>query len=137
PEELEDVKAAVRTATKIPPRLQRMIGGDPSAAFSPTIYVALGFDLREVDSTAARVGYNLSTGLDDRGLMYLRFGPPGKLVLGGDNSADPQCASNELERWRYAEWGEVRFSRPSAFSKAFATRPERVSVPLNNRRLKA
>ena len=137
PEELEDVKAAVRTATKIPPRLQRMIGGDPSAAFSPTIYVALGFDLREVDSTAARVGYNLSTGLDDRGLMYLRFGPPGKLVLGGDNSADPQCASNELERWRYAEWGEVRFSRPSAFSKGLRTTPEMVFRPMNERQFEA
>ncbi|HYU27702.1 MAG TPA: hypothetical protein VEK83_01605 [Gemmatimonadales bacterium] len=137
PEELEDVKAAVRTATKIPPRLQRMIGGDPSAAFSPTIYVALGFDLREVDSTAARVGYNLSTGLDDRGLMYLRFGPPGKLLLGGDNSSDPQCASNELERWRYAEWGEVRFSRPSAFSKGLRTTPEMVFRPMNERQFEA
>jgi len=137
PEELEDVKAAVRTATTIPPRLQRMIGGDPSAAFSPTIYVALGFDLREVDSTAARVGYNLATGLDDRGLMYLRFGSPERLVLGGDNSADPQCASNELERWRYAEWGEVRFSRPSAFSKGLRTTPEMVFRPMNERQFEA
>lgn len=134
PEELDDVKAATTTA----PRLQQIINREGlSAAFSPTIYVALGMDLREVDSAAARVGYNLATGLDDRGLMYLRFGPPGKLLLGGDNSADPQCASNELERWRYAEWGEVRFSRPSAFSKGLRTTPEMVFRPMNERQFEA
>ena len=142
PEELDDVKAATATALKtgtpLPPNLQRIVSREGfSAAFAPTIYTALGFDLREVDSTAARVGYNLATGLDDRGLMYLRFGPPGKLVLGGDNSADPQCASNELERWRYAEWGEVRFSRPSAFSKGLRTTPEMVFRPMNERQFEA
>ena len=142
PEEKGDVQSATMTAVKvggyIPPNLQRIIAAEGlAAAFAPTIYVALGFDLREVDSTAARVGYNLATGLDDRGLMYLRFGPPGKLVLGGDNSADPQCFSNELERWRYAEWGEMRFSRPSAFSKGLRTTPEMVFRPMNERQFDA
>jgi hypothetical protein len=142
PEEMQDVKAATTTALKagapIPHNLQRIISQEGlSGTFAPTIYVALGFDLRNVDSTAARVGYNLATGLDDRGLMYLRFGPPGRLLLGGDNSSDPQCASNELERWRYAEWGEVRFSRPSAFSKGLRTTPEMVFRPMNERQFEA
>ncbi|MGE5802047.1 MAG: hypothetical protein ACM358_07300 [Gemmatimonadota bacterium] len=141
PEELGDAKAATMTAVKtgapIPPRLRQIIDKEGLSAFSPTIYVALGMDLREVDSSAARVGYNLATGLDDRGLMYLRFGPPGRLSLGGDNSADPQCASNELERWRYAEWGEVRFARPSAFSKGLRTTPEMVFRPMNERQFEA
>jgi len=138
PDELESVKAAVGTALRagaaLPPKVAGAVRAEGfSSAFASTIYVALGFDLRDIDSTAARVGYNLATGLDDRGLMYLRFGPPGKLLLGGDNSADPQCASNELERWRYAEWGEVRFSRPSAFSKGLRTTPEMVFRPMNER----
>src|SRR5205823_10416887 len=83
---------------------------------SPTLFVPLGMDLRGADTMAARVGYNLATGLDDRGIMYLRFGPPDASRLGGDNTVDPQCNTDELERWRYAEWGEVRFVRPSAFS---------------------
>ena len=138
PEELEDVKGAAGAALKagapLPPKIAAVVQAEGfSGAFAPTIFAALGFDLRDVDSTAARVGYNLVTGLDDRGLMYLRFGPPERLVLGGDNSSDPQCASNELERWRYAEWGEVRFSRPSAFSKGLRTTPEMVFRPMNER----
>ncbi|MGH7606250.1 MAG: hypothetical protein ACREME_02840, partial [Gemmatimonadales bacterium] len=58
---------------------------------------------------------------------------PEKLVLGGDNSSDPQCFTNELERWRYTEWGEVRFSRPSAFSRGLRTTPEMVFRPMNER----
>ena len=143
PGEKGDVQSATMTAMKvgagyIPPYLRRVIAAEGlAAAFAPTIYVALGMDLREVDSTAARVGYNLATGLDDRGLMYLRFGPPGKLVLGGDNSSDPQCSTNELERWRYADWGEVRFSRPSAFSQGLRIMPEMVFRPMNERQFDA
>jgi len=98
---------------------------------SPTLFVPLGMDLREADTVAARVGYNLATGLDDRGIMYLRFGPPDASRLGGDNTVDPQCNTDELERWRYAEWGEVRFVKPSAFSKGLRTTPEMVFRPMN------
>ncbi len=98
---------------------------------SPTLFVPLGMDLRGADTMAARVGYNLATGLDDRGIMYLRFGPPDASRLGGDNTVDPQCNTDELERWRYAEWGEVRFVRPSAFSKGLRTTPEMVFRPMN------
>jgi hypothetical protein len=104
---------------------------DLRAAFEPTIYTPLGMDLREVDSTAARVGYNLTTGLDDRGLMYLRFGAPQRVILGGNNPADPQCRSDELERWRYETFGEVRFARPSAFSQGERTMGEMVFRPMN------
>src|SRR5439155_20837696 len=88
---------------------------DPTA-FSPTMFVPMGLDLRGVDTTAARVGYNLATGLDDRGIMYLRFGAPEGVVFGGDNHADPRCSTLEVERWRYREWGEVRFARLAALS---------------------
>jgi GWxTD domain-containing protein len=101
------------------------------ATFAPTIYTPLGMDLREVDSMAARVGYNLTTGLDDRGLMYLRFGAPHRVMLGGNNPADPQCRSDELERWRYDTFGEVRFARPSAFSQGERTIGEMVFRPMN------
>ena len=104
---------------------------------SPTLFVPLGMDLREADTVAARVGYNLATGLDDRGIMYLRFGPPHASRLGGDNTVDPQCNTDELERWRYAEWGEERFVRPSAFSKGLRTTPEMVFRPMNQDQLAA
>lgn len=61
-----------------------------------------------MDSVAARIGYNLATGLDDRGVMYLRFGPPDKSFVGGKNDVDPKCSVPDVERWQYAEYGEVR-----------------------------
>ena len=102
---------------------------------SPTVFVPMGLDLRDVDSVAARIGYNLATGLDDRGIMYLRFGPPDKVTLGGDNKLDPQCSTLDVERWRYAQWGEVRFARPSALSHGLRTTPEMVFRPMNERQL--
>jgi hypothetical protein len=36
-------------------------------------------------------------------------------VLGGDNTFDPQCNNTEVVRWRYAEFGEIRFAKPIAF----------------------
>ncbi len=99
--------------------------------FAPTLYAPIGLDVRNVDSTAGRIGYNLATGLSDRGIMYLRFGAPDQTLLGGDNSADPRCNTTELERWRYAEWGEVRFSKPNAFSEGFRTVPEMVFRAMN------
>jgi hypothetical protein len=87
------------------------------AALDPTVFAPLGFDLRNIDTTAARIGYNLATGLADRGLAYLRLGPPESMILGGDNSMDPQCNTTELVRWRYDQWGELRFAKPIAFSE--------------------
>jgi len=83
----------------------------------PMVFPPLNLDLRSVDSTAARIGYNLATGLSDQGLTYLRLGPPDGAVLGGDNTFDPQCNNAEVVRWRYAEFGEIRFAKPIAFGK--------------------
>jgi len=137
PEEREGARSATEAAIKSGTPIPRVIAnaireeGGVALAFTPTTFAALGFDVRNVDSIAGRVGYKLATGLDDRGLMYLRFGAPQKFVLGGDNTVDPQCASSELERWRYAEWGEIRFARPSAFSRGLRTTPEMVFRPMN------
>jgi hypothetical protein len=93
----------------------------------------LGLDVRGVDTTAARVGYSLATGLDDRGVMYLRFGSPEHLVYGGDNPLDPRCSTTEVERWRYREWGEVRFARPAGLSTGQRNVSEEVFRPMNER----
>ena len=132
-EEKESAKAAAALALgrHLPAILAQAIAEDGPFAFAPTVFAPLGLDLRSIDSVAARVGYNLATGLDDRGIMYLRFGPPEKAKLGGDNAMDPQCNSNEVERWRYAQWGEVRFAKPSAFSQGLRTTPEMVFRPMN------
>ena len=87
-------------------------------------------DLRSEDTVAARIGYNLATGLDDRGIMYLRFGPPERMRYGGDNTTNPRCATDEVERWRYPGIGEVRFAKPSAFSVATNV-TEMVFRPMN------
>lgn len=133
PEEKESAQRAARlallTGRKLPPGLSGAMS-EPFG-FAPTVLAPLGLDLRGVDSVAARVGYNLATGLDDRGIMYLRFGPPETRRLGGDNATDPQCNSTEVERWRYAQWGEVRFAKPSAFSQGLRTTPEMVFRPMN------
>ncbi|HVO45590.1 MAG TPA: hypothetical protein VMT29_04575 [Steroidobacteraceae bacterium] len=97
----------------------------------PALYSPLNLSLRGVDSVAARVGYNLATGLDDRGVMYLRFGRPDQAFIGGSNSADPQCHTPDLERWTYPGIGEVRFSRPSAFSGGERAVPDMVFRPMN------
>lgn len=98
----------------------------PRALLAP-----LNMDLRSVDSVAARIGYNLAMGLDDRGVMYLRFGAPEGMLLGGSNNADPQCNSMDIERWRYSELGEVRFARPSAFSGGERVVPDMVFRSMN------
>ena len=64
------------------------------------------------DSASSPVlGYNMATGLSDRGLTLLRLGPPDQQVLGGDNPLYPDCNTTELVRWRYQRWGEIRFNR--------------------------
>jgi hypothetical protein len=103
--------------------------GDPSNL----LFIPLNLDLRSVDTVAARVGYNLATGLDDRGIMYLRFGAPQRVMVGGENSTDPTCFTTQVERWRYADLGEVRFAKPSAFSTGLDMRnlSEMVFRPMN------
>ncbi len=71
-------------------------------------------DLRNVDTTAARVGYNRRTGLDDRGLTWLRLGQPAIQAIGAPNTMNPFCNVRDLERWDYAGMGQIRFFRPSA-----------------------
>jgi len=70
----------------------------------------------DVDSAAVAVGYGQRTGLDDRGLVYLRFGRPASLQVGPPNTEDPFCANHELELWEYDGIGTVRFFRPTAVS---------------------
>ncbi len=108
----------------------RLEGKRPPDALTWVPFAPLNFDLRSVDTTAARVGYNLATGLSDRGLAYLRLGPPEHMVLGGDNSMDPECNTTELVRWRYDLWGELRFAKPVAFSEGRRTLSEMVFRPM-------
>ncbi len=98
-----------------------------------TAFFPLNLDLRSLESIAARIGYNLATGLDDRGVMFLRLGPPDGQFVGGNNPADPMCASPDVEKWRYADYGEVRFSRPSAFSHGERNVPDMVFRAMNER----
>lgn len=130
-EERQHISTTLRLGGRVSPSVTAALKEEGPFALAPGIFAPLGLDLRNVDSIASRVGYNLATGLDDRGLMFLRFGPPEKLVIGADNTVDPACATTELERWRYPGWGEVRFSRPSAFSKGLRTTPEMVFRPMN------
>jgi hypothetical protein len=64
---------ALQRGDVLPVKIQRALTEEGPAAFVPTLFPPLGLDLRSVDTTAARIGYNLITGLSDRGLMYLRF----------------------------------------------------------------
>lgn len=132
-DEKESLHQAVRSGARPSPRIALLLQEGGPFVFAPTMFLPLGFDLRNVDSTAGRVGYNLATGLDDRGVMYLRFGPPGHLVRGGDNANDPQCNSIDVERWQYPDGSEVRFARPSAFSRGLRTMPEMTFRPMNER----
>ncbi|MGD8727226.1 MAG: hypothetical protein PVH40_06250, partial [Gemmatimonadales bacterium] len=66
------------------------------------------------------VGYNVATGLSDRGLTLLRLGPPDLQMLGGDNPLKPECNTTELVRWRYHRWGELRFHYAWAFGSRTA-----------------
>jgi hypothetical protein len=109
---------------------------DPaSLSFWAMIDLPYGRDIRDVDTTAAAMGYNLRTGLDDRGLTYLRFGPPRKRTIGSTNAVDAFCQLPDLERWQYDDIGTVRFFRPEAVSVgaiAFSgTTGEQVFRPMN------
>lgn len=75
--------------------------------------------LQVVDTTAARVGYGRRTGLDDRGLTYLRFGPPRHRAIGAPNTVQTFCRVPDVERWDYDAIGPVRFFRPSSVDIGF------------------
>lgn len=115
-----------------PTEYKALLESDPFV-FVATYYAPLNMDLRDVDSVAARIGYNLATGLDDRGVMYLRFGSPDRMVYGGDNSLDPMCSSTEVERWHYPGLGVVRFAKPAAFSEGARNVSEMVFRSMNER----
>ena len=101
-----------------------------------SLFAPLNLDLRSMDSVAARIGYNLATGLDDRGITYLRLGAPDDESMGGPNASDPQCASRAVERWEYEQYGEVRFARPSAFSAGEANVPDMVFRAMNEQQFR-
>jgi tetratricopeptide (TPR) repeat protein len=87
------------------------------------VFFPISFDLGQVgglDTVSAKAGYNLATGLSDRGLTYLRLGPPDEMLIGADNSFLAQCVNLELVRWRYREFGELRFNSVRAFGSRTA-----------------
>ncbi len=98
-------------------------------------------DLRDVDTTAAAMGYNLRTGLDDRGITYLRFGAPRKRIIGSTNNVDPFCQLPDLERWVYDDIGTVRFFRPEAIAvggrAGWGSTGEQVFRPMADRQFEA
>ncbi len=87
-------------------------------------------DLRDVDTTAVAVGYNRRTGLDDRGLAYLRMGEPRRVLIGSTNVMDEFCPIPDLERWQYDGLGTIRFFRPGAVSIMGASQSSRHSGEL-------
>jgi len=101
------------------------------AGFAQALFVPLNLDLRSMDSVATRIGYNLATGLDDRGVLYLRFGPPEQQFIGGKNTANPDCSVPDVERWKSPAYGEVRFARPNAFSRGERLVPDMVFRAMN------
>jgi cytochrome c-type biogenesis protein CcmH/NrfG len=115
----------------MPNLIREALQQDGPFAFAPTVFMPLGFDLNRMDSTAARIGYNLATGLSDRGVTHLRYGAPDRQLLGGNNTADPSCSTDELERWHYPELGWVRFVKPNAFSQGERVIPEMVFRPMS------
>jgi len=131
-DELDQVRRMFMLRAGLPPDAPATALGREFDAryFDPSSFVPFGFDLRGADSTAARVGYNVATGLSDRGVALLRLGAPDRQLMGGDNALHYRCGTTELERWRYGQWGELRFSRPSAFSEGERTVGEMVFRPM-------
>ncbi len=70
--------------------------------------------ITDIDPAAAGAGYNLRTGLDDRGVALLRFGAPVQREVGPPNVELRVCRSFDVERWVYPGIGVVRFFMPSA-----------------------
>jgi Tfp pilus assembly protein PilF len=114
---------------------------DPQAQNAGMLDMPYGRNVRDVDTTAAAMGYNLRTGLDDRGLTYLRFGPPEMRII-GSQTTDPFCSPlPDLEHWVYADIGDVRFFRPEAVNvgaqAGWATTGVQVFRPMNEPEFRA
>lgn len=92
---------------------------DLASAFASGAFAPLELAFEGSDTVAVRIGYNLATGLGDRGLTYLRFGPPRRVTAGNTNLGRnaQECFHPDIERWRYDDIGEVRFGpgTPDAF----------------------
>ena len=89
-------------------------------------------DFRSMDSVAARIGYNLATGLDDRGVLCPAVRAAGPDVRGRQERRRPTV--QRARRRAVAAppaYGEVRFSRPSAFSQGERTVPDMVFRAMN------
>lgn len=116
---------------------------DPTKVNIGALDMPYGRNIQDIDTTAAALGYNLRTGLDDRGITYLRFGPPEKRAIGSPNVADQFCQLPDLEHWEYADIGTVRFFRPEAVVVGGAvggwasTGGDEVFRPMNDRQFDA
>jgi tetratricopeptide (TPR) repeat protein len=92
------------------------VPGDLETGGLPLLFAPYLRNIADIDTTASHAGYNLRTGLDDRGVMYLRFGPPTHRAVGAPNVEYNFCRIPDLERWDYPGIGQIRFFRPSAVS---------------------
>jgi hypothetical protein len=114
---------------------------DPQTVNIALLDMPYGRDIRDIDTTAAAMGYNLRTGLDDRGLTYLRFGPPKRRLIGSPNSGDQFCQLPDLEHWEYDGIGDVRFFRPEAVNVGavggWSSTGDEVFRPMNERQYEA
>lgn len=83
-----------------------------ASAFVNPAFAPLDIHWEGSDTVAARIGYNLSTGLSDRGVTYLRLGPPRRAISGNTNIGPRAgyCFHPEIERWWYDGIGDVRFA---------------------------
>lgn len=100
-------KASGEEAPLAPESMKELANAFDNPAFAP-----LDIHFQGSDTVAARVGYNLATGLGDRGLTYLRFGPPRRLFVNNTNLGNSahECFHPEIERWFYDALGEIRFA---------------------------
>ncbi len=62
--------------------------GERDGSFERAIFDLLDMDARNLDSAPARIGFSLATGLDERGVRYLRSGVPPGDSAGADDVAD-------------------------------------------------
>lgn len=135
----EDILAHERWAHGIQP--PGYLDLDPDSVNIALLDMPYGRDIRDIDTTAAAMGYNLRTGLDDRGLTYLRFGPPRKRIIGAPNVDDQFCQLPDLEHWEYDDIGDVRFFRPEAVNvgamAGWSTTGDEVYRPMNERQFDA
>jgi len=135
----EDILAHERWAHGIQP--PGYLDLEPDSVNIGLLDMPYGRDIRDIDTTAAAMGYNVRTGLDDRGLTYLRFGPPRRRIIGSPNVDDQFCQLPELEHWEYDDIGDVRFFLPEAVNAGamagWSTTGDEVYRPMNERQFDA